>query len=771
MKLIKHLLLLLLIAFSGVIPAVKAADAEKGITVKFMLDISGAMKEQKICQATAAVLAGEINKFIRENSSRLAKLNVRILVDSFYQKGTSLESTGIFDYRLGQNSSPKYEALSELDTKWFVEDETSLNSLINRHWPPESKNTILIVLSNSQKTLSEAELKSANTDPRAAGSTLKLLELPRPSNYSDTALKAEIGKRLHEIMTYVNGKIKSFQSEMAITVKLNDKVVQLNESHEALTQAPVNVVMSAKLSNIKSFYWLWDKKKYPGTTLNRTLENGGIYEITAVGIDSIGEEHKYKVVLNVTDSPKPVPNFTFFPLEGQAPLTIATTNKTRNGQKYQWNWGDGTAEDTAMAPQHTFKKPGKFTITLTVLGSDGSVEKMVKNIVVKTPPPQADFECKPAKPNAGDAVTFVNKSLHGATYSWNFGDGGTSSEVTPAYTYKKPGRYNVTLTAVTADGRSVKVQKLVDVDVKLAAGFSYSISMRNPRQVNFSNQSSGAVSCQWNFGDGSTSSENNPVHTYRTGKRYNVTLTVTGKNGKTDSYSEPVRIVSGSADVQKQSAVDFSCSPVESASQLEYKFINKSSGVSNYQWNFGDGKTSKESSPTHVYEITGEREVTVTLTAQDASGNQMKKSVKLKLKPVEQGSSLGVVLLVLVIIGGGLVALYFLLLRKKVAFTVRYFSDSRKELGSATVNLNEEFSLEKVGCQTGLRCKIIKSTDSEDDYQVIFRNLGDSKVVIKQKMSEIKLGGDAWSDPRSLFSITVNGGMLSFTDKNSEEGE
>ena len=774
MKTVKYLLFVFLLLV-GLLPAVHAGVGEKGITVRFMIDTSSAMKSQDIAQITSAALAAEINDFVRMNSKRLEKLNVRILVDSFYQKGTALESNGIFDYRIGQIDAPKYEGLRDLKTAWFVEDETSLNKLVNRHWPPESQNTILVVLSNSQKTLSENELKTVNTDPRSAGSTLRVVELPRPSEYGDVALKAEVAKRLRSVVEYVNGKIKSYQSEMTITLKLNDKVVQLNENREALAQAPVNVTLSAKCSNITSFHWVFDNKKRPGTELKFTLENSGIYEIKAVGIDGIGEKHESKVILSVADSPKPVPNFTFFPQEGQAPLTITITNKTRNGQKYQWNWGDGSAEDSSVAPRHTYKQPGKYTITLIVLGSDGTVGKLTKDIVVKTPPPQAQFECKPARFNAGENVTFVNKSVHAVTYSWNFGDGGTSNEVSPVYAYKKAGRYNVVLTAVTADGRSIKTQKIVDVDVKLEAGFNYSVDTLNPRKVNFTSTSTGAVAYSWDFGDGSNSSEANPQHSYNAAKRYTVTLTVTGKSGKTESYSEPLRIRGGGSNssmpVAQSLKADFSYSQVEGSDKVEYKFVNKCRGASKYHWDFGDGKTSSDSNPTHIYEISAEREVKVKLTASDNSGAKDYKIVTIKLKPVEQGGGFGIILLILIIIGGGLAALYFLVLRKKVTFTIKYFAENRQEMGNAAVCVNEEFSLEKVGCPTGLRCKIIKSEDSADDYQVIFRYLGDGKVLIKQGMTEVKLGGDTWSEPRSMFKITVNGGALNFADKNSEEGE
>jgi len=159
-------------------------------------------------------------------------------------------------------------------------------------------------------------------------------------------------------------------------------------------------------------------------------------------------------------------------------------------------------------------------------------------------PPQAIFEpdtsgCSPLK------VKFVNNSTNGESYLWDFGDGVFSAEKEPAHTYYIPGGYIVSLSITNVAGQSVHTN-IIKVYQNPTAVFNvYQAKVTNSAQiVIFSNFSYYDSLNLWEFGDGTTSTENNPWHKYESEGTFNVTLIVTSKEGCVDSakFATPVHV-------------------------------------------------------------------------------------------------------------------------------------------------------------------------------------------------------------------------------------
>jgi PKD repeat protein len=158
--------------------------------------------------------------------------------------------------------------------------------------------------------------------------------------------------------------------------------------------------------------------------------------------------------------------------------------------------------------------------------------------------PQAEFRADVVSGTAPLIVQFDDLSYAsgGVTeYYWDFGDGETSNEPDPAHEYSAPGLYAVSLTITDELGnKDTEVKEafiVVDSDAPLHAEFT-STNRRSSRGISFIDQSSGNIDeWLWDFGDGETSDEQNPRHTYEKGGEYTVTLTVTGPDG-TDTEIE-----------------------------------------------------------------------------------------------------------------------------------------------------------------------------------------------------------------------------------------
>src|SRR5208283_1326659 len=147
----------------------------------------------------------------------------------------------------------------------------------------------------------------------------------------------------------------------------------------------------------------------------------------------------------------------------------------------------------------------------------------------------AGFTASATSGKAPVTVHFTDSSVGSITkWFWNFGDGKTSTVRNPSHTYSKAGAYTVTLTVTGAGGINTCTQPDY-ITVYDAPKANFSATPRSgdaPLQVNFTNESSGLVtSWLWNFGDGTTSTDENPTHTYESPRTYTAKLTVYGPGG------------------------------------------------------------------------------------------------------------------------------------------------------------------------------------------------------------------------------------------------
>ena len=146
------------------------------------------------------------------------------------------------------------------------------------------------------------------------------------------------------------------------------------------------------------------------------------------------------------------------------------------------------------------------------------------------------------------------------------------------------------------------------------AAFSASpISGKAPLKVKFTDQSTGSpTSWNWSFGDGATSIQQNPTHTYSSAGNYTVNLTVSSEAGMTtETKTGYINVNSVSSNL----AASFSASPTSGNAPLSVAFTDTSTGSpASWNWTFGDGVTSTDKNPTHVYSSSGNYNVRLTVS-------------------------------------------------------------------------------------------------------------------------------------------------------------
>jgi PKD repeat protein len=246
----------------------------------------------------------------------------------------------------------------------------------------------------------------------------------------------------------------------------------------------------------------------------------------------------------------PVPLFSFTPQSGNAGVTTFTFYDESKGTvtSRSWSFGDG-GTSTAFVATHVYASPGTYPVTLTVTGPGGSAS-ITQNVSVSGPV-SALFSFTPASPTTNDTVQFTDLSGGAPTsWSWNFGDGGTSTQQNPSRKYGSPGAYTVSLT-VSRNGSSstttlpLTVSGTTPGTIPVVAAFDATpLSVAPGQRVSFADRSTGSpTQWSWSFGDGATSTAQSPTHAYATNGTYTVTLTAS-KAGSSSQSSKQVIVSS-----------------------------------------------------------------------------------------------------------------------------------------------------------------------------------------------------------------------------------
>ena len=359
--------------------------------------------------------------------------------------------------------------------------------------------------------------------------------------------------------------------------------------------------------------WQWnfgDGSTSTAQNPTHTFTAAASYTVTLTATNSTGSQSVNQTVAVV---PALTASFTFTPASPAAGQAVQfTDSSTGSPTSWQWSFGDGSTS-TVQNPSHTFATAASYTVTLTASNTSGS--KNVSRTVTVVAGLAASFTYSPASPAAGQAVQFTDTSTGSPTScQWNFGDGSTSTAQNPSHSFTAAASYTVTLTASNTSG-SKNVSRTVTVVAGLAASFTYSpASPAAGQAVQFTDTSTGSpTSWLWNFGDGSTSTAQNPSHTFATAASYGMNLTVTNASGS-KNVSQTVTVIPGLA-------VSFTYSPASPVAGQAMQFTDTSTGSPTaWQWNFGDGSTSTVKNPSHTYSAVAS--YTVTLTVSSSSGSK-----------------------------------------------------------------------------------------------------------------------------------------------------
>ncbi len=339
--------------------------------------------------------------------------------------------------------------------------------------------------------------------------------------------------------------------------------------------------------------------------MNHTYMNPGVYTVTLTVANNMGSDVETKT--NYITVGESVLSFTADVVSGRVPLTVNFTGSAPgNPTQWCWDFGDGTITGLGDLPctqyiTHVYEEAGTYDVGLAVVDGNGmSVYVIYEDFITV----DASFTANVREGVKPLTVNFTDQSgFSASTWSWNFGDGGTSTAHNPTHVYNTAGFYTVTFVAGSGPSALTVIRENYIHVANSNMGFEADVTYgAPPLTVHFTNLSLGnPIFWGWDFGDGGISMDRNPVHTYNTVGTYPVMLLAFyGTRTDTLIYDDYINVVNQVLDARFTSNVTSGTVP------LQVQFTDQSLGSpTSWLWNFGDGTTSTVQSPGHTYESGG----------------------------------------------------------------------------------------------------------------------------------------------------------------------
>lgn len=321
---------------------------------------------------------------------------------------------------------------------------------------------------------------------------------------------------------------------------------------------------------------------------------------------------------------------------------------------WSWDFTDGNTS-TTQSPTHLFDDENIYNVTLEVQSDKGCFNEITKPVLVY-PNPVVSFTptevCLDSPTEFTDNSTISNShtSNQNVAWVWDFGEVGASNTTqNAAHTYSSEGFYDASLT-VTSDKGCVTTENVeITVYPNPVVAFSPTeVCLEAPTIFNDQSTVSNTyteneiVDWSWNFSDGSTSTDQNPEHTYTTEGIYDGVLTVTTDHGCQSIDTIAVTVFPNPV---ADFSIDSVCQGVASSFQ-DLSEVNNANGdfVNQWAWDFGDGQSATVQNPVHTYSAESIYDVTLTVKTNNGCFDDITKVTEIYPNPVVEFSATDVCL-------------------------------------------------------------------------------------------------------------------------------
>lgn len=359
-------------------------------------------------------------------------------------------------------------------------------------------------------------------------------------------------------------------------------------------------------TNAISYTWNFDD----GNTSNlvsptHTYNATGIYNVSLTAHGNACADDIVTMSVTVSEPlPVVVADFSVTATEQCIDQSITFVNQSEDAINYEW-YIDNVLVSTSTNLTHNFTANGNHVVELVAINGSVSDTSTLNYSVSLVDYPIADFSTMDTLvylPNA--MVNFTNNSLNGVAYSWQFGDGVSSLDMSPWHVYNASGVYSVSLTVSNVCGSDVLVKPdFITVQEELVAMASFNMSdsvVCVGDVVDFTNTSQNADTYSWFFSGGTPSVSNSfePSTAFNFDGIFEVTLIANNANSSDTTVS--------TITVNSLPVADFEASDtLVFIGNATVGFVNNSDNATNYFWDFGDNQTSTQQTPWNQYQQVG----------------------------------------------------------------------------------------------------------------------------------------------------------------------
>ncbi|MFB6306458.1 MAG: PKD domain-containing protein [Flavobacteriales bacterium] len=636
-----------------------------GDTVDFINQSSGSdslMYEWELGDGNTSTEINPSNIYNTEDTFdiKLNTTNTNGCEDSLIEEDfITVYNSNDLDFTVDKNTACEGEVIQFINKtpgsesqKWkFGDGNTSVQDTSTHKYSNDSTYDITLIVSRGggrcEDTLTKTDLITINSKPEPGftSDTTRSCETPFSVNFQDTSKNAsQWNWDFGDGNTATgNSPTNSYMNEGKFDVKLivsntagcedsitkQDKIIinkpeagyDFNTDIWELGGCPSYTFSAFDTSHsvqpISS--WEWDLKDtiINDSSFTHTLDTTGEYPITFKIENQWGcrDSVMNKDTVFVTNPPSDI-GFENDTDTICALSSVSFMDTTDNSVEWYWYFGDNSTQDSVRSPTHTYKDSGVFDVKL-VSYNKLCPDTLTKDslITVLAPVPSFSFTKNCADPFT---VEFKNESVGDHHFEWDFGNGVTDTvNNDTSITYSTNTNYNVSLTTSNdSTGCTNQASENIDIfDVK--AGFTVDTTIGcSPLTVSFTDTSQDAVVHEWSFGDGVTTTKQNPEHTYFNPGKYDITLIVSDQDGCKDTLAINNHI--NVLDIHPE----FSTDSIYGCDSLTVEFSdssNASPSVISRDWEFGDGQSSTDKDPIHVYEDTGRYDVTLEVTNSEGS--------------------------------------------------------------------------------------------------------------------------------------------------------
>lgn len=311
---------------------------------------------------------------------------------------------------------------------------------------------------------------------------------------------------------------------------------------------------------IASYQWRFgDGGASSATNPVHTYTAKGNFDVRLTVTDDDGFSHTVSRMVQVINQIGHV-TISYEPVSPRTGEAITFTAHTRDSDgkiiSHEWDFGDG-ATDTRVQVVHRFAASGVYNVSITATDSDGASVTQDVPVLVANTPPDVGIESIPTHPATGEKVS-LRASTHDpdgdvVRWSWDLGDGNSSGQPVVEHAFREAGTYIIVLEVVDNDGVSARAShELVVGNSPPAPDFTHGSSEETSQgAIQFSDRSSdgdGRITTRtWDFGDGNSSTEENPAHRFDRPGAYLVSLTVVDDAGANATASRLIVIDAAAA--------------------------------------------------------------------------------------------------------------------------------------------------------------------------------------------------------------------------------